>query len=318
MHKGRFLVMDWQGKAKGYMQALEDDGWRETLSFNLADFILTDMDVLGRRALVEEAYKKGKPVFIYPHAARPLTQWDGMFEPWEHLTAQFVIADGHAEVMRRYGYPHPLEVTGWTYCEQREFKPTDCRRVLLGPNHPNANGWLSEVDRETNRMAFLLLLKMVENGLIELTVQHLDSIEANGLWTDPRVKYLRSQPNQSTETIDRHDVIVSTQTLAYLAIARGKPTVMMNENIPPHCGNAEETFCYAAKWEHYQDLMMFPLDILQTKDPFALLQKACQTDQQIAEWRKNFIGQPFDAGRFVETLEGYLEVEHGPILEPNL
>ena len=119
-----FFVADWQGKAHRYVRALESAGWRQTGTLSKAAFLLTDMDVLGRRGLVERAHQQGKKSFLYPHAARPNVGWDGLFEPSPHVTANFVIADGHAEILRRYGYPRPLEVTGWALCEQRLFTPT--------------------------------------------------------------------------------------------------------------------------------------------------------------------------------------------------
>jgi hypothetical protein len=267
---------------------------------------------------MRQAHKKAKPIFLYPHAARPMIQWDGMFEPYKHIAANFVIADGHAEVMRRYGYPHPVDVCGWTYCTIQAFQPTSGRRVLFGPNHPNHNGWLSDVDMTTNHRTYEILLKLVRAGDIELTVQYLHKLEENGLWYEPEVTFLQSVPNQSVESIDAHDLVVSTQTLAYLAVARGKPTVMMGEQIPPHAGVNPDSLQFVASWEKYKDLLMYPLDILDTDEPFALLQMASRIDDPIREWRRMFIGKPFEPDLFSGRIEHYLERSDGPILEPHL
>jgi len=305
--KGWFVAIDHQHKCLKYIDALVRRGWKETRTFNQAEFILIDADVLGRRRFVENAHGQGKKIFIYPHAARPMLMWDGLHEPYQHITANFVIAEGHAEVLRRYGYPHPLEVAGWTYCYQRPFQSTAGIRVLFGPNHPNANGWLSDVDRSINRRAYKILLELQRAAKIELTVQYLHELEQNGLWTEPGVQYIRSRPNQSVEHIDAADVVVSTQTLAYLAIARGVPTIMMGESIPPRGGNSEDTFSFVASWEKYCDLMKFPLDILETEDPAGLIQLAAQSDETIREWRRLFIGTMMNPSKFVETVDCYME-----------
>jgi hypothetical protein len=312
--KGWFLAMDHQHKGEKYVHALVTHGWKETANFTKAAFILLDADVLGRRPIAAKAHKQGKKIFLYPHAARPTLIWDGPFEPYQYISANFVIAKGHAEVMRRYGYPHPMEVTGWTYCNQQPFQATAGRRlpgrqtgVLFGPNHPNVNGWLSDVDMDINRRAYAVLLALVRAGQINLTVQHLQELDHNGLWLEPDVHYIRSRPNQSVDSIDAADVVVSTQTLAYLAIARGVPTIMMGESTPPRAGNSEETFRFVSSWDKYRDLMMFPLDILETDDPAGLIQLASQSDEAIQAWREMFIGEMMNPAKFVQTVDRYME-----------
>jgi hypothetical protein len=269
---------------------------------------------MGRRPLLDKAHKLGKSIFLYPHAARPQIAWDGLYEPYPHITACFVIAEGHAEVMRRYGYPHPLEVTGWTYCYPQAFRPTPGRHVLFGPNHPNANGWLSEVDRDINRRAFEILLALHRAGAIVLTVQYLRGLDQNGLWEEPGVRYIQARPDQSVARIDEADVVVSTQTLAYLAVARGKPTIMLGENTPPRGGNCEENFAFVVSWEKYRDYMRFPFDLLNTDDPAELIERAARTDEPVRAWRDRFIGPVLKPERFTAVVDRYMEVRHAEAL----
>src|SRR5688500_12108735 len=100
--KGMFYVADWQTKARFYIEALEAAGWRQTRTITKAAFLLSDVDVMSRLPLVEQAYRAGKKIFLYPHAARAMVQWDGMCEPFPHITASITIAEGQTEVMRRY------------------------------------------------------------------------------------------------------------------------------------------------------------------------------------------------------------------------
>ncbi|MGH8549703.1 MAG: hypothetical protein ACRERU_14100, partial [Methylococcales bacterium] len=234
-------------------------------------------------------------------------QWDGEIRPYDHITASFVIAEGQAQVMRLYGYPHPLEIGGWSYCHQRPFKPTQGRRVLFGPIHPNNNGWLSKLDLSINARAFEILYDLAQAGEMELTVRHLNTLERNGLEERPGVRYTHGLPDLSVADIDAADIVVSTQTFLYLAVARGVPAVGIGEDVPFHYGNSDENFRFVASWDKYGHLVAFPLDLLKADDPLALLRQAQHSDQAVAEWRRLFIGQTFQPEAFVRTIDRYLE-----------
>jgi len=98
--------------------------------------------------------------------------------------------------------------------------------------------------------------------------------------------------------------VIGHQTFAYLAVARGKPTLMMREDLPPHTVSHGQTV-YAQSWEKYADLMMYPLDIL-AGEPAELIRRACQGDAAAAAWRERFVSTPWDAKKFVTILESYL------------
>lgn len=310
--KGWFYAVDHQRKSEQYVNALLRHGWKYTPTFNKAEFILSDSDVFGRRRLVDQAHEHGKKVFLYPHAARAMIQWDGFVQPSPYITANFVIAECHAEVMRRYGYPHQTEVTGWTYCYQRPFQPTAGVKVLFGPIHPNANGWLPEVDLSINRRVYQILLELARNTEIQLTVRHLDTLENNGLWREPGVRYVLGRPDLSIADVDAADVVVTTQTLLYLSVARGVPTIGMGEDVAPHYGNSNENFHYVASWEKYRDIMQFPLDLLTTDHPWQLIHNAARDDEMIRDWRHRCIGKVFDPAHFVEIIDRYMGRETQP------
>ena len=306
-YRGRFAVYDHQGKARAYIDALERRGWRSTHAFERALFCLSDLDMLGRAQVLRDVMARGGRVFLYPHAARPAVQWDGMYPVLPGVSANFVIGEGGAEVMRRYGYPVPVHVVGWPYGELRQFRASSYpTTILFGPIHANGNGWLSELDKKINQAVFSRLLALVEKGCIHLKVRYLRGLQLCGLQPDTRVEYIRGRADQSYKDIDQADVVVAHQTLAYIAVARGAPTVMMAEDEPPRSGNSESNFVRVASWQKYRELMMFPLDILASDDPMALLQRAARSDVDVAEWRRLFIGEPFNQARFVSTLEGYL------------
>lgn len=310
-YPGRFYTFDHQGKARAFVDALLAAGWRVTLDAARAMFVLADLDGAGRMAEVEGAWKNGARVFMYPHAARPPVQWDGLMPVWPGTSAHFVASAGAIEVMRAYGYPLPLHAVGWQFGELRAFRPvaTDRRlKVLYGPIHPNSNGWLSELDIEINRAVYARLLKLVDAGCIELTVRYVRFLRQCGLQPDGRVKFVAGRPfaDQALRDIDQADVVVGHQTFAYLAVARGVPTVMMAEWEAPRTGISEQTFARVASWEKYRDLLMFPLDLLAGDDPWSVLEAAAQPNAAVAAWRDRIIGGPFDGPGFVRALEAYL------------
>jgi hypothetical protein len=311
IRRGVFMCKGHQGKERAYVQALRDAGWASTESIHGAlRFALFDLDTgrggVGYHRNLPRLHQRKIPIFLYPHAARPMIQWDGMYEPFPHTRCSFVIAPGHAQVMRSYGYPLPVAVTGWTYCPIVPFQPVQqVQNILFGPIHPNANLWLSDVDKSLNQRTFYRLLEYCKATGVSLTVRHVRDLGANGLVKVDGVTYIDAQPNGATTEIDQADLVVGHQTFAYLAVARGKPVLMMGEDIPPRSGNAEDNFRWVASWEKYADLLMFPLDIL-AGDTAEMIERATRSDEEIREWRDRFIGQPFDGPAFVEKLEKYL------------
>ena len=120
----KFTVYDHQGKAGAYVRALKRHGYSETKDQAKAMFLLTDSDIVGRAGQIHRFYtaSNGAHIFLYPHTGRPMLQWDGMYKSSPFVTAAFCIAEGHAEVPRRYGYGKPMHPVGWSYCRIRKFK----------------------------------------------------------------------------------------------------------------------------------------------------------------------------------------------------
>lgn len=305
----RFYFFNHQNKGMALIQALKAAGHTLSAQSGSAEIIFTDVDVPPRAANLASLHQRGKKIFVYPHAARPNLFHDfDNYPPFPHVTAHFVPAEGNIEILRQSGLPHALEVIGWYLCPMRPFQPRgQARKVLFAPIHPNANGTLPSVDRQTNTETFKKLLPLVESGDIELTVRFLRGLEKNGLWTVEGVTYIEGKPDQSYQEIDAADLVVSHQTMGHIAVARGVPTVMMGESTTPHLGSDEtNNLQYARNWEKYRDLLRFPLDILVEDDTRALFQRAVQSDEEIADWRCRLIGQPFDGQRFVRALERYV------------
>lgn len=299
----KFWCYKHQHKAEVYVNALLLAGFE--LSERRPDFVLIDHDVgrhgEGFRPQIVQHAKEGAKIFMYPHAARPMVQWDGMYSVFtQNVMGSFVVAPGHVEVMKRYGYPLPTWVVGWSYCRIKPFKPVaKVKTILFCPIHPHANGWLSEGDREINRQTFEALLKL--RG-VHIMVRYLRDLSKQGLWIEKGVRYIQGKPNGSTREIDFADLTIAHQTPAYLAIARGKPTIMCGDRSIPHSGNTPECYRTVSSWDKYREYLEYPWDVADG-DLEGQIEKVRWDDTKIKTWKKRFIGNPFDAGYFVQTIK---------------
>ncbi len=309
-----FYLKEHQHKGAAFVAALAYAGYWRTSRRMAADFIFIDHDIgsrgLGYRQGLEQAHAVGKPVFIYPHSARPNVMAD-THKPWPHTRALFTISEGHKEVLEALKYPCPVEVCGWSYSDVRPFvpiKPEKEIKVLFAPIHPNNNGFLSDEDKKVNASAFNLLMNTPG---INITIRHIHNLEQNGLWYEEsvKVKYVQGQPDGSTAEIETADVIIGSYTLAYIAVALGKPLIMMAEQMRPHVGNTPGLIFYSKNWEKYREIIRYPYEIENCADGEGVLEvmgAVMAGSSKVEDWKRKFIGQPFDGKKFVEKVESYL------------
>ena len=264
------------------------------------------------RKQILEAEAARIPVFLYPHSVRPNIPFDLVDEQYEGTRALFTIAEGHKEVLKRIGYPCPVEVTGWTYTDIKPFKPREVKKgkigVLFAPIHPVGTGFLPDDERELNAKTYNLLLGLMDK--INLMVRHIQPLQYNGLWEDTRVKFKQASLNGSTEDMDRAEVVIGAFTYAHMAVALGHPLIMLGEGIRPHnTPRKDGKLIYAMNWEKYRDYMRYPFEIescATSADLMDLILAATWKNDAVDDWKRRFIGKPFDAQRFVKTLESYL------------
>ena len=305
-------VFDHQNKSAAYKQALAEAGYLFTERENVQGirFFLSDAD--WRESMMEEARGRKIPVFLYPHAARPMVQYDGCIEP-RPVRCMFTQAPGGKYLMEKIGYPYPVEVSGWAYSEVRPFRPVEkVRKILYAPIHPNANGWLSAVDKDLNRRTFQALEDYCRGTGAQLSIRLIGLPEECGLecLNEPAripigCEWHRGKKNNSSADMESADVVVGHQTYAYISAALGIPTVMMGEDIPPRSGNTAAGFRYVKHWDDYKEYLMYPLDIL-SGHPADAIEKACAGCAEVENWKSRLIGEPFDGRAFVEKLESYL------------
>ena len=303
-----YVLEDHQNKSAAYAGALSSAGYFEARHLNCQGirFILSDAD--WRTTEMDTAAARSIPVFLYPHAARPMVIYDGCVTP-RTVRCMFTQAPGGKALMEKIGYPNPVEVSGWAFSEVRPFRPVaEVKRICFAPIHPNANGYLNRVDKDLNRKTFERLSGWCSANHVELSIRFIGSLAECGLDGLPEADFItwhQGKKNNSTFDMERADLVVSHQTFAWMAVALGIPTVMMGEDVPPRTGNSEAGFRYVDHWEDYKDYLMYPLDIL-SGDPDAVIAKAAAGCPAVEEWKQRFIGEPFDGPAFVKTLEAYL------------
>jgi len=300
------------GKATALITALESHGWHDAPALKSnAIFVDSDTD----KQFLNTMYQRGKNIFMYPHAGSP-----NLINDFEHypispfIKAGFVSAQGHLEIQRIIGIDYPLEVMGWHLCETRPFQKRDSyRNVLFAPIHPNADGTLSEINQKINKDTFEKLSPLVQSGEIDLTVRFIGNSKDNGLSTfENGIRWMNVKPEIDTKQIDTKqideaDIVIGHQTFAYLAVARGIPTLMMGENIAPRLGSERlKDFQWSKSWSHYKNILEYPHDILQDVDTLNLFRAVIAGDPYTNDWRERMIGKPFNPDYFVARVESYL------------
>lgn len=294
-------ISDHQGKAAAIADALTARGHRVVDSPLGADAVLIDHDAPfhGKLPLVEACVATGGRAFVYPHGASAalVTSWDGLYPPSPLLAGQLVVAEGHAEIARRFGYPAPTPVVGWSLCDLAPRRASRApERVLFAPTHPP---WARA---SKNAQVYAQLLRVP--GL-ELTVRHLGTLADNALWPEPGVRFVRGDapgaPGMIAQ-IDAADAVVADfSTFASLAVARGVTTVMSDSAVVLNNERDREP----DHVELYREYLRFPWETTHPDDDLAgILQDAARDTERVAEWRERFIGAPLDPETLIAALRG--------------
>lgn len=295
------MLIGHQGKEDGIARALQVGGHRFVQTPDEADCLFVDHDHPGfgpRRALLELFRERGKATFMYPHGAGVVLAWDGPVDPFP-VTAHFVIGEGQAEVMRRYGYPAPVVVAGWSLCLQRPFVPVArLGRVLFAPIHPPSNPEFPPFPEDTaaNREAFEACLSLG----VELTVRHIGDPAVNGLPLVDGVRYVEGGYDNSVAEIDQADLVVSAGTFASLAVARGKPMVQFGQHLNAGGESADHTVLKHR--DAYADYIRYPFDV-EDGPMVEVAAAALQGSPAADRWRALFVGEPLRPAVFGRTVE---------------
>jgi hypothetical protein len=297
----KIVANDHGGKSLAFLQALLNAGHELVTDGGPADLLLIDLDppLAGYQEMIGRYHSMGAKIVLYPHGLNPALCYDSLYEPDPRVDANLVIATGYAEFLRRIDYVAPVHTIGWSYCEPRPFRPcADVRNVLFAPVHPNADGSMAEIARDKNADVFARLLA----GPWQLTVRHIGTLEENGLWAADGVTFVRGRLAAETAEIDAADAVVAAPgTLPALSIARGAPTIQYGGD-EVFLGVPGETPVALRRSERYVDYIRYPFNA--DDGPLdELIEAAARSEAPIADWKRRFIGAPFNPRDFVALIE---------------
>lgn len=298
----KIAANDHGGKSLALLQALLNAGHELVTDGGPADLLLIDLDppLAGYQKMIERYHSLGAKIVLYPHGGgTPSLAYDSLWEPDPRVDANLVMGTGNAEFLRRIDYAPAVHTIGWSYCEQRPFRPcADVRRVLFAPVHPNADGSMAAYDRDLNAGIFARLLA----GPWQLTVRHVGTLAENGLWAADGVDFVNGRLQAETAEIDTADaVITSPGTFQSLAIARGVPTVLYGQG-SVFLGVPNETLVPLRRADRYMDYIRYPFDA--ADGPLdELFEAAARSEAPIADYKRRFIGEPFNPRHFVALIE---------------
>lgn len=290
----RIAISDHQGKSAALRSALARAGHLIVERERPADALLIDVDypVGHYKPLIQKHRARGAKIYLYSHGANPNLGWDGLWPESGLVDGLFAMTPGQAAVLQLYGYTAPVHVIGWHLCKIKPFTPAArLRFIVFGPWHPHSNGWLAPAAKAVNAAAFKQLLSLAKRHKATLLVRHLGLLADSGLEEDPRAVFIQGRPDQSTNEIDAADLVVSCGTFAYLAVARGRPTYFIGQDLRPFESHAYGHHIEVRSWEKYRDYMRFPYELGQA-----------EIDQVMSagplDWKRKFIGVQFNPIQF--------------------
>jgi len=301
----KFWLSEWQHKGAPFVRALLDAEYK--IDENNPDFVLFDHDIdikkKGWRAEMMPYINRNIPIFLYPHGARPMTLWDGVYPACPNVVANFVPAPGHQEVMRRYDYPIKTIPIGFSFCKIQPFRPTAFPGLIVfAPIHPLRSGFVQPEDKAINQRT---MKKLMNTGLPVL-VRYIGTIEQNGLKFEQGVEYLKGETNGSTAEIDKAALVVASDTFLYMAVARGVPAISIRERSHPFWGKRDKKV-YAKKWPKYKNYMGYPYDEDDYDDLNSIIPDLLpEESNRLKEWKELFIWKQFDYKEFVYKINGMI------------
>lgn len=300
----RYYIFHHQHKGYGINSALRQQGWilsSHNVAIALFDHAINKDRPEEGRKILNKYHDEKSTILTYPHGATGAWWTDNdMFPPNKNVFANLVIGEGHKFVDTIIQPQIEHHVIGWTYCPINEFKkPKEVRNILFAPIHASMkSGKLREECIDTNARVYKSLLELA--GQYKISVRTLNPLEQIGLWKSPKVSFKPGKPDGTYDDIDSADLVIAEGTYMYLSVARGKPTIGMNQHIPIRPNDSDKSF-KLNHWNEYGDYMAYPIDFDNDTNLQNLITIASTNEQ--TEWKKLFIGKELDAKHLSNLLK---------------
>lgn len=292
-------------KIDPFKQVCLDAGWTWVANELDADFLLVDLNFKdGWRdgiSIIEYADIYNKPIFMVPHGAKGYLFWDSVYDVDERLTGVFVQSDGEKEILEKGGFTPPVYATGFPWAPVKPYKFQEGTEILFAPIHANKDGsWdYAEQWEEANRKAW--------EKIAPLSTFYNITVYADLGFDIPlpkNVKYVQSElkMDKAIEMIEKADLVFAQETFAHLALAAGKPTVMIDDR--GYVQDDRER--PSAYWPYYDP---YPVNLLSDLPVVNVLNQLMTEDQAIRSWRDRYIGWNFNAQAVLEPIKRSLDIE---------
>lgn len=302
----RYFISHHQHKGIPIDNALKEAGWymkHKRVAIALFDHCINGSNPEVIRSIVQKYYDEGAMIVTYPHGATGSWWMDSTFNySNDHIFANLVIGEGHKHIeeIRQPNLKH--YVIGWGYCPLKSFVPkSNISNILFAPIHASdSDNSLREEAIDVNSRVYEALLNLPQN--YNITVRHLNPLGNIGLKPKSRIRFVYGKPDGSYSDIDNADIVIAEGTYMYLSVARGKPTIGMNQHIPIRPNRKNEDFSLK-NWDKYGEYMAYPIDFYDDLLP-NLIKEA--SNKEASEWKKLFIGNQMDGTKLSILLEDLL------------
>jgi len=300
----KYWIKHHQHKAKPLDQALKSEGWIRTPSN--ADIALLDRDFLilhnkePRPILVQRA-KQGATIVIYPHSVLPPWWYDGLTPIHEKVACILVHGEAHKKAMKIIAPKARTEVIGWYHCPIKLYKAKPIRRILFAPIHPSGRRELRSEAKEANIQILEALIKLKSKPAYkhtQIVIRSIYPLDWQGLWNNAKIIYQQGKPNGSYKDIDEADLIICEGTFMYLAVARGKPVIGINQDKSPRPNHNPENFKLKT-FNQWGKIIAYPINFGDLP-LIELIDKAMDGEQ--SQWRQNNLGMPLNPKNFSKLL----------------
>jgi len=292
----RYFIIDHQHKGQPIAEALNLGGWvynRRHPDIALIDHNINRLRYTDERLIIANYKAVGATIISYPHGATGAWWMDSDLysktDGWAF--ANLVIGEGHKHVSSIIQSKTPHHVIGWSYCPIKQFvAKSQVKRILFAPIHSSIRSHMLRSEaKDTNKRVFEALVKIKDSYTI--TIRHLDPLEAIGIYKVPGITFRMGKPDGSYLEIDNSDLVIAEGTFLYLAVARGKSVIGINQRIPIAPNTPIPGF-KIKNWDKYGDYMAYPIDF-DDGPLLELIAKASKDEQK--KWKELFIGKQMNS-----------------------
>lgn len=284
----KFYVFPYQHKSEPFRAALLSSGHEESKAN--PDIILAD-----REWYIQN--NQNAVVAVYPHSALPPWWYDGLIKLQDNVKCVFVIGEGQKRAMKIISPNVRVETTGWPWSELVSFqKPAHVKKILFAPIHP-AGGRLRPEAIEANNAILNDLLQL--SNSYKITIRYVGNRFRQGVGRASRLNHVAGIADGSTKDIDEADLVIAEGTMMYLSVARGKPTIGINQHLPMR-GNKKSDIHTPHNWDRYGDGIGYPINYGSAPLDELIARAA---DCECSDWRNDFIGDKLSEHEFAAKVE---------------